>query len=325
MDIFKRVTILVLLLFAVFYYSCELENRKKDEIKIGYLAHPGYLPLFCADAEGYFSELDVKVKLVRFESSPAIVTALVNGDIDIAPMATASALSLESLDEGRFKVFALSSETVENYLTAVVAISDSIQRIEDLNGKKIGVFPGPAARALFKLTFEAYGLEEGIDIFFQELAPPLHIQALLSGEVAAIATYEPIATQAVLEINARKILPAAVESKVLSPTQGGSWLVDTKLVTEFPKDAEEVIGAIYKGIDFIQSNPDSLPNIVATYANVDLNTAKQAPIVTYSKLGDINIEAYQKHADLMLKSRVISKQIDVSSLLLSLKAIENIK
>lgn len=97
------------------------------------------------------------------------------------------------------------------------------------------------------------------------------------------------------------------------------------MVTEFPKDAEEVIGAIYKGIDFIQSNPDSLPNIVATYANVDLNTAKQAPIVTYSKLGDINIEAYQKHADLMLKSRVISKQIDVSSLLLSLKAIENIK
>ena len=309
------------LIYKSFFTTNQITQKKALILKIGYLAHPGYLPLFCADHQDYLEKDNIQMQLVRFESSPIMISAFVNNEIQVAPLATVSALSLESLDPGRFKVFAVSSETIHNYLTAIVtlpAASSGISSMYDLKGKKIGVFPGPAARTLFSLVFEKYNLKDGQDVFLQELAPSLHIQALSSGQVAALATYEPIATQAVIELNAYKLLPAAVESNVLSPTQGGSWLISSLVIRQNPSAVKFVVEAINSGIDFIKQNPNLLSQIISEYTSVSLKVARKAPLVTYSKLEDIDITSYQKHADLMYENGVVSKRINVSTLLIDM-------
>ncbi len=290
-------------------------------IKVGYLAHPGYLPLFCADHLGILDGEQILIKLVRFESSPIMMSAFVSNEIQVAPVATVSALSLESLDPGKFKVFALSSETIDNYLTAIVTLSgggQTIQSIRDLKGKKIGLFPGPAAHALFALVFEKFGLKPGQDVFFQELAPPLQLQALSSGQVAALATYEPIASEAEIELKAKILMPAAVESNVLSPTQGGSWLISSTFLSQHPESVKTIVNVINRGIDFAHQYPDSLPSIIAHYTSVSLQVAQRAHFVTYSKLEQIDTVSYQRHSDLMYDNHIISKRIAVSGFLLDM-------
>lgn len=298
----------------------ESNGDSQNAVRAGYLSHPGYLPLFCADQLGFFDDKGIRVELVRFQSSPTMMAAFLSGDIEIVPVATVTALSTEVRDPGRFKVFAISSETKDNYLTSIVTMpsdSSGISELEDLKGKVVGVFPGPAARTLFSLVFEKHGLVAGVDFELRELGPPLHVQALVGGQVNALATYEPYATQAVVEHGAVKLLPAAVETEVLNPTQGGSWLISSKLLSDRPKISHAVIEAIDAGIDYIAENEDSLADIIAAYTSVDEALAGQIPLVTYSKLQDINVGAYQKHADLMTENGVISKQLDVTRMLLT--------
>lgn len=289
-------------------------------VAIGYLRHPGYLPLFCADHLEYFKEFNVDANLVPFESSPAMMAAFLGGDIDIVPVATATALATQTRDPGRFQVFAISSETKSHYLTSIVTLppaQSGIESIDDLKGKTVGIFPGPAAATLFGLVFKKFGLSPESDLDIRALGPPLHVQALQSGQVDALATYEPYATQAVLRFGAVKLVPAAVETHVLSPTQGGSWLISTELVEQNPKAAQAVVAAIEKGIDFISGSAVELPEIIAAYTPVEQDVAREIPIVTYAKLGQIDLGAYQRHADLMLENGVISSAVDVSAMLYS--------
>ncbi|MGZ4160801.1 MAG: ABC transporter substrate-binding protein [Neobacillus sp.] len=327
----KRIVLVVgfalLLVLVGIHVSSKISktNTSNITVRIGYLRHPGYLPLFCADYLGVFEKEKVRINLVSFASSPAMVSAFESADIQVAPVATASALSLESLDPGKFKVFALSSETVDNYLTAIVSLpknTPNINSISDLRGKTIALFPGPAARVLFSLVFKKYGLVPDRDIILKELTPPLQLQALSSGQVDALATYEPIATQAVIELGARIIMPAAVESNVLSPTQGGSWLISSSFLKKYPKVAKLIIDDINIGIDFIHQNRDSLPKIISKYALVSIGVAEKASIVTYSKRENIDIPSFQKHADLMYENGVISKRIDVSKLIIDMNELK---
>jgi ABC-type nitrate/sulfonate/bicarbonate transport system substrate-binding protein len=315
--LFKVLFIIILIITN--YNAVEATANEQIKIKVGYLAHPGYLPVFFID---HFKNNDNKIdfELVRFTSSPTMVSAFANKEIQIAGLATVSSLSLESLDPGKLKIFAISSETIDNYLTSIVILprnNPNINTINDLKEKTIGVFPGPAARVLFSLVFEKYGLVINKNITFKELAPQIQLQALESNQVQALATYEPIATEAEVELGAIKLMPAAVESNVLSPTQGGVWIVSQEFIQKNPGTASVIVKEFNFGIDCISKYSELIPTIISKYAAVKINVANKVPIVTYSKLENIDLVTLQKHADLMYDNKVISKKIDMSKLLLN--------
>jgi NitT/TauT family transport system substrate-binding protein len=311
------------LISTVAYLLFKKKQNKPDEkihVKVGYLAHPGYLPLFCAERNGYFNTEHYKIDLVRFETSQVMAAAFSSGDIQIAPMSSATALTIESLESNKFKVFAVSSETIDNYLTSIL-ISKKLYKdgstIANLKGKKIGVFPGPASKVLFTLVFRKNGLEPGKDVFFQELPPPLQLQALENGQIDGLATYEPTSTMAVEKNLAVNILPAAVEKNVLSPTQGGSWLISAAFLTK-NNNTKEVLNAINKGIDYTNDNKEAALKILPKYTKIDSTLTMKIPLVKFSKIDkNTDIVSYQKYADIMFENGILNKKIDVSKLLIT--------
>ncbi|PYS21125.1 MAG: hypothetical protein DMF72_18430 [Acidobacteria bacterium] len=208
---------LVLAFSSGFLSSC---RKPTQTVRIGYLPIYVDLPLFVAKDKGFFDKRGVQVELVRFASSPEIGTALVTNNVQAgASIAYSVVLGVESRDPGKIKVFLVDSETPENYLDSFVVLRDSgIKSLSDLKGKKLASFPGPTAVTFCKMVLEKNGINPDKDLSFVELDAASHLSALESHTVDALFTYEPTATQAVLEKNAIKLLPGAVDPLSLLST-----------------------------------------------------------------------------------------------------------
>ncbi|MGE5340681.1 MAG: ABC transporter substrate-binding protein [Candidatus Omnitrophota bacterium] len=320
-----RLILLAIIVISVSFTSCK-RNVSSNVIKIGYLPIYVDLPLFVAKEYGFFDKRGLKVDLHRFESSPEIGTALLNGNIDAgASIATSVALSIESRDPGKIKIFIVDAENKDNYLSSFVVLKESgIKTLKDLKGKKIGSFPGPTAITFGKMVLEKIGIDPLKDVDFVELAAPTHLSALESKTVDALFTYEPIATQAVIEKNAVKLVPGAVENYIIDPWQAGVWVINDQFKKLRPKDASQFILAIYDAITLIRSNPEVVKKTLIPYTSIKFNIAVATPNIPFTKIGEINLEALQKHADILFGRKILSKYINVKKMLLE-QDFDNIK
>jgi NitT/TauT family transport system substrate-binding protein len=296
-------------------------QESEEVVNIGYLPIYVDLPLFVALDNGYFEERGINVTPVRFESSPNMGTSFVNGDVDfVASIATSVALSTESRDPGRFKVFIVDAESKEEYLSALVSMpSSGIDNVEDLRGKTVGIFPGPTAVTFFRLLFAKYGLDPDVDLSLVELPPGQHVQALVSGSVDALATYEPMATEAVVVHGAVKFLPAAIETEIIDPWQAGVWLVSSDFLRRDPETAHSVIEALYEAVDFIRRNPTEAKQSLRNHTGIDINVALRTPNIPFTMVDEIDTTAFQRHADILRDAGVISRRFNVNSLIIDLR------
>jgi NitT/TauT family transport system substrate-binding protein len=304
---------------STFFLFRSGESKTGDErVRIAYLPIYVDLPLFVAIENGFFEKRGIKVDAVRFETSPLMGTALVNNEVDaVASIASSVAFSIESRDPGRFRIFIVDAENPQEYLSALVAMPNSkISTVEDLRGKKVGMFPGPTAVTFFSLVFQKHGLDPKSDMTLVELGPGLHVQALSSGQVDALATYEPMATQAEIEVGAIKFKPGVIESEIINPWQAGAWLISSRLVTERPEVAKKVIAACYEAIDYMRANPKEAKKTLDKYTGIRAEVALKTPNIPFTKIGEIDLDSFQRHAVILQDAGVLSRAIDTRSLLL---------
>jgi ABC-type nitrate/sulfonate/bicarbonate transport system substrate-binding protein len=151
---------LVAVVVIIIFHPFRENNSVKGKVKVGYLPIAADLPLFVAAEQGYFSKRGIEVEMVRFESSPLMGTAFVNRDVDaVASIATTVALSTESRDPGRYRIFLVDANTPESPLSGILTMpATGVTAIEELKGKNVGIFPGSNAALVFGLVFEKHGL-----------------------------------------------------------------------------------------------------------------------------------------------------------------------
>jgi NitT/TauT family transport system substrate-binding protein len=317
---------LVLLILAMLLLSSPACRRSSTgagdgsqprHIRLGYQPINVYLPLFVALEKGYLKKRGLEVEAVRFESSPLLGTALMNNDVDACSMAYSVALSIESRDPGRYKIFMVDAENARNYLSAMVTMPNSgISRVEDLRGKRVGSYPGPTALTFFGLILKKHGLDPNRDVNIIELAPGLHVQALVSGQVDALNTFEPMATEAVVNHHAVKFLPGAIESEIIEPWQAGTWLLSRRFMEEQPQAARDVVAALYEAVDEIRAHPQDAKRALGNYTGINPLVADNTPDIPFTKIGEVDLEAFQKHADILQQAGVISRRVEARALLL---------
>ena len=97
-------------------------------------------------------------------------------------------------------------------------------------------------------------------------------------------------------------------------------IVSTRLVAERKETARKFVRAIQSAIDFKRSNPSEAKEILLKYANLDASiTAKlsNAPITKFSELTEQDFSQTQAFADLLASEGVLTKQINVSKMILT--------
>lgn len=174
----------ILVLFCVLFVSGCSQNGEPT-LRIGTGVWPGYEPLYLARQLGYLDSN--RIRLIEYTSTSQVLKAYRNGLIDAAAVTLDEAISLQAAGENVRVVLVMD---VSDGADALVARAD-IQRLEDLEGQRIGVEHSAVGAYLISRIIEKAELDQN-QLQIVPLQVNRHLRAFLDGEVDAVVTFEPV-------------------------------------------------------------------------------------------------------------------------------------
>ncbi len=160
------------------YYSA---SARAQTLKVPFAAlSPNYAPLWIADRAGLFKKYGLDVQLIYISAGSVIVPAILSGQVDIANMSSAPALTAWARGAELSTVGVTS-----NRLLHVIMTRSSIKRPEELKGKKIGGDRyGSLSDLVLRETLRYYNLVPDRDVaVIQSGGLPERLGALKVGAV----------------------------------------------------------------------------------------------------------------------------------------------
>ncbi len=163
------------------------DEAKPEVIRIGSTA-PGHLKFILYRnkklLEDEFAKDGIKIELTTFDGGSAATVALGSGAIDFTYIGNNPSLRLAATGAD-VKLIGLSSWNRSNETQIVVKPESSIQKIEDLKGKKVAYLSGTVRHSTFAKALKAAGLSlkdvESLNLGIESSGP-----ALARGDVDAI-------------------------------------------------------------------------------------------------------------------------------------------
>ena len=300
------VAVIIMLVAATLMNGCA---KKPAQVKIGYLPITLTLPFFVAMEKGYFTEAGLEVEAIKYTTADQLTNALLAGNIDITAntsMSTFMSTVEESPDFA--KIYMVSIHDPENYLDALLARKGSgIKRIEDLKGKKIGMFPGSTNVIYLSIALSNY-LNPESDVEMIQLPPQTHIEALASGQVDALYTLEPLVTVAIIKGIGEMLIQGSNSTYIVNPFPGGTYIVSTEFHREHNTTARKVIAAIYRGVEFIRDNEIEARQYYEKYTPIKGDVALKTHIGAWWELDEVQKDKVQKLADILHENEILKKR-----------------
>ncbi len=255
----KKIVILFVSLTTLF--SCK---EKKEPLKIGYSDWPGWIAWDIAISKGWFKEAGVDVDFSWFEYVPSM-DAFASGNIDAVNMTNGDALVTGAT--GASNVMILVSD-YSNGNDMIVA-APGIETMSDLKGKKIGLEVGFVEHLLLNKGLESVGLSES-DVELVNVATHQTAQTLASGEVDAIAAWQPNSGEALKEVSGSK--PIYTSANVPGLIYD-CLAVSPSSLSERREDWAKVVKVWYRVVDFLAdpANKAEALEIMSSRAGVTPN------------------------------------------------------
>ncbi|MGC1404596.1 MAG: ABC transporter substrate-binding protein [Thermodesulfobacteriota bacterium] len=237
--------------------------QQLEKIVFGTETIPHAAPVWIAEKKGYFKEEGLQVEIREFASGrTALQTMFKVKDLDLVAAAQTPVI-FNSFNRNDFVI--IGDMVYSDKDMKVLARQDrGIKTSEDLKGKAVGITVGSSGHFFLGL-FLTYHQMPMSAVKIIDLEPARLFQALIEGQVDAIATWEPYIYKA------RKALG---DKALLLPSQG-LYREDFYFVTrkDYLKDHTEVLRrflrAIEKGEAFIQKNRNEAMEIVGQRLKID--------------------------------------------------------
>jgi NitT/TauT family transport system substrate-binding protein len=308
---------LLIVLGIVFISNiAKVSPQDNTEIKFGYQPFGSNLAFFVAMDKGFFTEKGLHVTPVNILSANDAAIAVQKGDIiGDATIPLDVLLNIESKTPGTMKIFMVKTTSQEAWSDYLLVKSNSdIKTISDLKGKKIGAYPGSAQQTLLKIFLSKFIANNDFTVI--QLAQTVQLQALSSGQVDAILTYDQTAVIALASGNVN-VLEEHPLRYVSDPLYGFPYVISTDFEKNHPGTAKKFVEAFYEASDYIKAHPEESKNIMAKWVNIDPSLAQKVPLWEQTKGKDVDRQSLQNLADLYFENKVIDQKIDTSSLYLN--------
>lgn len=289
------------------------KQEEQKVVKIGYLPINVDLPLFVALEKGYFTEQNLTVKAIKFSSSNLMIEALVRGDIDAAAsVASPTAYLAESKQQGSIKIFGYNanSNTADNHLSAIlVKKNSSIDSVEQLKNKKVGTFPGTLAYSFTQIVLRNHGIDES-EVQINQIESQLHLQALESGAIDALFTYEPTPTIGNLKNITKEIYTAPFESEIIHPWPSGAFVLSGKIWENDKETSAKIIRAFYKAFNEVNREKAKANVYLSKYTGIEESIAQKVPVVDFWTACDIDELKIEEMQEIFLQNNITDKKIN---------------
>jgi NitT/TauT family transport system substrate-binding protein len=265
------ITKIVFAVFAmaagIFLMSCKpsSEPPKNDIQKLTIaattLSFTGYT-IYVALDKGYFKAEGLEVTLESFPHGKATLEALMDGKVDLAT-ASETPFMHAVLKGGKICILA-TMITGEKHLGVVGRRDRGITSANGLKGKRIGVTMGTNGEYFLDTVLLLNKISRG-EIRTVNIKPKKMFEALMNGEVDAIATWNPQNTKARKALGKRAITFDA--EGLYSP----SFIIAARreYSASHPETVRQVLRALVKASEFIQKDPGASHAIVAGHLGTE--------------------------------------------------------
>lgn len=233
-----------------------------EKITIAQPLTPPSSPLFVAFENGYFKEEGLEVTVSPQPSGKASLQAVLKGEADFAAVGEVPIMFAVLRGE---KIFTIASymSTSKNYV--IVARKDKgINVPADFSGKKIGVTPGTNSEFFLDVFFTHENLQRN-EVEVVNIKPPEMYDALMSGRVDAVSTWNPHVIRLQESLSDRQI---TFDGDGCYTGRFNIFAMQDFIKTN-PDIAQKVLRAMTKAIDTIRDKPDESLQVVSKYVKID--------------------------------------------------------
>lgn len=293
-----------------------------DKVKVGVFPVTSALPYFVALERGYFKDADIEPEMVRLIGGPALVSAMITNDIDVAAnLVTIEGMNANLKKPGLVNYISINSQNKQYKMeTFVVRKGYDADSIADLKGAKIMSAPGPANIMMAKAVLAANGLKEG-DYQLDQLAMPQHVSAMQAGTYDAGYTLEPAVTLMENQGSAKAIETGVIATYILGKDDADAWVAGTALTGKFLEDrpavAERFAAAWARALDDIAKDESVRRHLVKNTFTPEA-VASTVPLVNFVLVSDMTDDdkaEFQQFMDFVSDNGVLSEKVDVNKAL----------
>lgn len=238
-----------------------------EKITIALPYTPPASPLFVAYENGYFKDEGLEVTIARQPSGKASLQAVINGEADFAAVGEVPVMF--AVLHGK-KIFTTASymSSTKNYV--IVARKDrGINQPADFSGKKIGVTLGTNSEFFMDVFFMHEDIQRA-DVEVVHIKPPEMYDALMSGMVDAVSTWNPHV------IRLQKALAAKQVTFHGEGCYTGRFNITAQqdFITTKPAIAKKLLRAMLKALDTMDQKPEESLQAVLKYVQIDKELLK---------------------------------------------------
>lgn len=244
--------------------------------RIGLGPWVGFGPLYLAQEKGFFKEAGVQVELSVLTGLAERNSSLKSGKVD----ALAAPVDYFVLSAGNHLETTIVLAIDESLGGDGIVAKQSIQKFEDLRGKKVAFQRGLPAEFFLRALLEQHAVRiDELKTFDMETAQAG--AAFIANQVDAAVVWEPWLTKA-QEQGGGHILASTKEY----PDLIVDCLAFNKSVASgAPGDVQKIVDAVLRAIDYWKAHPQEANQIMAPHFEVD--AAKYADILTGLKFCDL--------------------------------------
>lgn len=286
-------------------------------LQIGVTIWPGWMPWWIVEEKGYFDEVGVKAKIVKFKRHSDDMAAFAGKQLDATHMILADVIIPASKGvPGRIVLITDESSGADG-----IVAKTGIESIKDFKGKRVAYELGGVSQLILMRALEKEGLKLE-DVTSVNMSAEDAGTAFLAGAVDVAVTWEPYLSQASKDGKGRVVFSTA-DTPGLVPDL---LVFRAETIEKRPADVQKVIAAWNKALAFIKTNRKEAVEIMAKGAEISPEEMEQnlAGIKLYSLADNVRefgaapdgplFKTAGEQADFLLQSKLIDSKPDVPSL-----------
>lgn len=314
---------------ATFVPAAPALAQSLEKVAITWLPIMETMAFYVALDQKMFEKAGIDIQPTRFEAPNQIIDALVSGRAEVGAPGTAAGIAALAEDRfpGTFKVFGLQGGSIKAGRICdelIVAKDSAIAGFADLRGKTLGHLPGIQWRTISRHMVREAGLDPDRDVRLVDLAVGLQIPAIVSGNVDATLSLEPVGSIATNLGVVKRAVTNPCESVIADPFYSGASVLTTKFMKERPAVARKVVTVLDEATGIAERDFPRLRAILPKYTTIKADqvaTAAQPYLRSFADLDATDLASYQALVDVFVAEQVLKKPMRIEGMILQAKDI----
>lgn len=280
-------------------------------VKVAYLPIISNGPLFIAQDEGYFAEQGIQVEFEKFQSAPAAIPALVNGDIAVSGGQVSPALVNAIIKGANVRIVADKGRATSGPCdtNGIIVRRDlfengTVTRVSDLKGRKI-MFTSDQSYLVSLLLEKGNLTQDEVEIVNMDFASG--VAALKNGAVDACDLSEPFITQ----INNSRSGVMLIPTHEYCPDWPLPLYYGPAFLDKDPDLGRRFMVAYLQGVrQYNEGKTERNIAILGNYTKLDRDLLNQSCWHPIERNGDLPKKPVRDYVDWMYKNNKISRNLD---------------